>query len=123
MKETDIRKEDFNKFGEVNRVFAWYDGDEIDLIHMFGGDDVLAECYLLELNNLSDEASSAFAKWEGKALHQREWTIESIEGKYYVEWCEYVDNKRHTVWHEHRLRVEKMPDTKYGYYTKNTQEL
>ena len=123
MQEIDICKDDFNKFGEVNRVFAWYDGDEIDLIHMFGGDDVLAECYLLELNTLSDEAAAAFAKWEGRAGHQREWTIESIEGKYYVEWCEYVDSKNDTVWHEHRLRTEKMPNTTYGYYTKCTQEL
>ena len=122
MKETEVRKPEFEALGEVNKVYAWYLGDEIDLIHMFGGDEILAECYLVELNSLSEYYVEKFAACtNSNALHQRHWSIESEPDKEYVEVVYYnnvLDPSR--SWKEFRLRVEKMPNTTYGYYTKYT---
>lgn len=120
MRETDHRTDLMARLGDVNRVFAWYSDGEFDYIHMFGGDDILAECYLVELNSLSDEATSAIdAAYVSNALHQREWTIVSLEGKYYVEVVYYNDQRKpEDSWTELRLRTKKMDNFKYGYYTK-----
>ena len=118
MKETDIRKDEFNGLGDINRVFARFDGEEIDLIHMFGGDDTTAECYLVELNSLSENAAAKFAATTNNGLHQREWPIVSEEGKEYVEVVLYYTKSTSESSISYRLRAEKMPNTKYGYYTK-----
>lgn len=122
MKETEVRKPEFEALGKINKVYAWYLGDEIDLIHMFGGDEILAECYLVELNSLSEYYVDKFSKIEkSNGLHQRGWSIESDPGKEYVEVIYYnnVVNPSGS-WKSFRLRVEKMPNTTYGYYTKCT---
>ena len=118
MKETSVRKEEFALLGDVNKVYAWYDGDEIDLIRMFGGDDVTAECYLVELNSLSSYYAEKFANKDINGLHQRGWQIVSEEGKEYVEVIYYKDKSNNSSWKSFRLRAEKMEGTTYGYRTK-----
>ncbi len=108
---------------DLDKAYAWFDGNEIDIIHMFGGDDTLAECYLVELNSLDPSFAEEFNNI-GSGFHQREWKIVSEEGKYYVEVCYYLDglaSTRTVKWIDLRLRTEKMPNSKYGYLTAGIQ--
>lgn len=119
MRETQIRTPLMSRLGEVNRVFAWYEGENLDLIDMFNSHHIFAICYLVELNSLSAEVLEATSDISQNGLHQREWTIESVDGKYYVEVVYYDDTEDpNNCWTSLRLRDEKMPDFKYGYYTK-----
>ena len=120
MREVETRTDLMLRLGDISRVFAWFSNDEFDYIRMFGGDEILAECYLVELNNLSDEVLEKLESINStsKALHQREWTIVSLEGKEYVEVIYYnnvIDSSKSFI--DLRLRTEKMEGTSYGYYT------
>ena len=119
MKEVDKRTELMLRLGEINRVFAWFANGEFDYIKMFGGDEIKAECYLVELNNLSEELRNSINKNGTPCLHQREWTIESIEGKEYIELIYYNNlNDPSNSWTNLRLRTQKIDGTKYGYLAK-----
>ncbi len=121
---TASKASQFAYLGEVNRVFAWYEGEEFDYIHMFGGDDTLAECYLVELNSMSDNATTAFAGVaNNNGLHQREWTIVSLDGKSYIEVCHYTTASTGRSWNSYRIRTDHMEGTTYGYYTKCVQNI
>ena len=120
MREVETRTDLMLRLGDISRVFAWFSNDEFDYIRMFGGDEILAECYLVELNSLSDEVLEKLRNINStcKALHQREWTIVSLEGKEYVEVIYYnnvIDSSKSFI--DLRLRTEKMEGTSYGYYT------
>ena len=77
---------------------------------MFGGDDTLAECYLVELNSLNPDVAEKFNKSTIDGLHQRGWNVESEEGKSYVEVCFYKDGSTGDVkWMDYRLSTTKIP--------------